>query len=109
MTLDINLFDAGLLGSNGVFAEAYYAQANNRVDVDFASVNGFSVGLTYTPSMEFNTGSGIARAQAETTASFAETIHAAVGYSGEMDGNVLLIGVGTINELAKSICRFSCN
>ncbi len=97
------LFDAGLLGSNGVsFAEAYYAQANNRVDVDFASVNGFSVGLTYTPSMEFNTGSGIARAQAETTASHGETIHAAVGYSGEMDGMSYSIGVGTINGNSQS-------
>ena len=55
------LFDAGLLGSNGVpFAEAYYAMANNRIDVDFASVNGFSVGVTYTPGMEFNTGSELA-------------------------------------------------
>ena len=76
------LFDAGLLGSNGVsFAEAYYAQANNRLDVDFASVNGFSVGLTYTPSMEFNTGAG---------------------YSGEMDGMSYSIGVGTINGNSQS-------
>ena len=98
------LFDGGLLAGNGVsFAEAYYAMANNRIDVDFASVNGFSVGVTYTPGMEFNTGSGIARsAHATETGSHGETIHAAVSYSGEMDGMSYTVGVGTINGNSQS-------
>ena len=98
------LFDGGLLAGNGVsFAEAYYAMANNRIDVDFASVNGFSVGVSYTPGMEFNAGSGIGRsAHATETASHGETIHAAVSYSGEMDGMSYTVGVGTINGNSQS-------
>ena len=98
------LFDGGNLGGNGVpFAEAYYAMANNRIDVDFASVNGFSVGVSYTPGMEFNAGSGIGRsAHATATGSHGETIHAAVSYSGEMDGMSYTVGVGTINGNSQS-------
>jgi len=98
------LFDGGLLASNGVsFAEAYYAQANNRIDVDFAAINGFSVGVTYTPGMEFNSGSGIGRsAHATETGSHGETTHVAVSYSGDMDGMAYTIGVGAINGNSQS-------
>ena len=98
------LFDGGLLGGNGVaFAEAYYAAASSRVDVDFASINGFSVGVTYTPGMEFATGAGISRAaHATETGSHGETIHVGVAYSGEIDGMSYAIGVGSINGNSQS-------
>ena len=98
------LFDGGILGSNGVtFAEAYYAKAANRIDVDFASINGFSVGATYTPGMEFSSGTGISRsAHATVTGSHGETTHVAVSYSGEMEGMAYTIGVGAINGNSQS-------
>ena len=101
------LFDGGNVGANGVpFAEAYYAMANNRLDIDFAAINGFSVGVTYTPSMEFNSGSGIGRtAHTTESSSHGETMHAAVSYSGEMDGMAYTIGVGAISGNAQSTLK----
>ena len=92
------LFDAGNLAANGVpYAEAYYAMANNRINVALPSVNGFSVQASYTPDMGVNSSSGIGRASDDNSGSHGETTHVAVSYSGEMDGMSYSIGVGSIN------------
>jgi hypothetical protein len=94
------LFDGGSGANNGVqFAEAYYAMANNRINIAFPSVNGFSVQATYTPDMGINNGSGISRTAANATvsASHGETTHIAVQYSGETEGMSYTVGVGSIN------------
>jgi len=92
------LFDGGNLAANGVaFAEAYYAMANNRINVALPSINGFSVQATYTPDMAVNSASGIVRASNADATSHGETTHVAVSYSGEMDGMSYTIGVGSIN------------
>ena len=92
------LFNGGNLAANGVpYAEAYYAMANNRINVALPSVNGFSVQASYTPDMGVNSSSGIGRTSAENSGSHGETTHVAVSYSGEMDGMSYSIGVGSIN------------
>ena len=92
------LFDRGLLAGNGVqFAEAYYAMANNRINVALPSINGFSVQASYTPDMAVNSATGINRATDNLSASHGETTHVAVSYSGEMDGMSYTVGVGSIN------------
>jgi hypothetical protein len=93
------LFNGGNLAANGVpYAEAYYAQANHRINVALPSINGFSVAVSYTPGMEFNSASDIGRnAPNDDTASHGETSHVAVSYSGEMDGISYTIGAGSIN------------
>jgi len=92
------LFNAGNLAANGVpYAEAYYAMANNRINVALPSINGFSVQASYTPDMGVNSSSGIGRASNDNSGSHGETTHVAVAYSGEMDGMSYSIGVGSIN------------
>ena len=94
------LFDGGSVANNGVnFAEAYYAMANNRINVALPSVNGFTVNVSYTPDMGINSATGISRTAANATesASHGETSHVAVQYSGEMDGMSYTIGLGSIN------------
>ena len=94
------LFDGGSIANNGVnFAEAYYAMANNRINVALPSVNGFTINVTYTPDMGINSATGISRSAANATesASHGETSHVAVQYSGEMDGISYTIGLGSIN------------
>ena len=94
------LFDGGSIANNGVnFAEAYYAMANNRINVALPSVNGFTVNVSYTPDMGINSATGIGRSAANATesASHGETSHVAVQYSGEMDGISYTIGLGSIN------------
>ncbi len=94
------LFDGGSIANNGVnFAEAYYAMANNRVNVALPSVNGFTVNVSYTPDMAINSATGISRTDANGTesASHGETSHVAVQYSGEMDGISYTLGLGSIN------------
>jgi len=92
------LFDGGNLAGNGVaFAEAYYAMANNRINVALPSINGFSVQASYTPDMAVNSATGINRATDNLAASRGETTHVAVSYSGEMDGMSYTVGVGSIN------------
>ena len=100
------LFDGGSIANNGVnFAEAYYAMANNRVNVALPSVNGFTVNVSYTPDMGINSATGISRADANGTesASHGETSHVAVQYSGEMDGISYTLGLGTINGNSTSV------
>ena len=93
------LFDGGSKASNGVgFAEAYYAMAPSRVDYRAPSVNGFSVGITYTPSMEFDPGQAITRQQAASGGGrHGETVHAAAQYVGEAEGISYTIAIGSIS------------
>ena len=94
------LFDGGSIANNGVnFAEAYYAMANNRINVALPSVNGFTVNASYTPDMGINAGTGISRTAANATesGSHGETTHVAMQYSGEMDGISYTLGLGSIN------------
>jgi hypothetical protein len=104
------LFDNGNLGTWTVSArEAYYAGNAAKIDIDLPSVNGFTVGVTYTPSMEFKGTSQGARQQAETTADHGETYHVAVSYSGEMDGISYTIGGGVISGNSQSQTAGSAN
>jgi len=94
------LFDGGSIANNGVnFAEAYYAMANNRINVALPSVNGFTVNVSYTPDMGINASTGIGRSAANATesGSHGETSHVAMQYTGEMDGISYTVGLGSIN------------
>jgi len=100
------LFDGGSIANNGVnFAEAYYAMANNRVNVALPSINGFTVNASYTPDMGINSATGISRsaANAVESNSHGETTHVAIQYSGEMDGMSYTLGLGTINGNARGV------
>jgi hypothetical protein len=92
----------GQLATMGVgFREAYYASNAAKIDIDFPSMNGFTVGVSYTPSEEFS-GEGGVRAQANTTGSHGETIEVGVSYAGEMDGLSYTIGAGILSGNAQS-------
>jgi len=96
------LFDGGNLATWGVQGrEAYYANNAAKIDIDLPSVNGFTVGVSYTPSMEFN-GPTQTRQQAATTAKHGETVEVAVKYEGESEGFSYAIGVGILNGNAQS-------
>jgi len=110
------LYDGGLAASNGVsFAEAYYAMAASKIDIRLPSVNGFSAGISYTPSNEFTPDQGLGRTQAEWPGRHGETLHAAVSYSGETDSMNYTIALGSItgnaqgNDLAGTINTYSNN
>jgi len=97
------LFDGGNLATMGVgFREAYYASNAAKIDVDFPSMNGFTVGVSYTPSEEFS-GEGGGRQQAATTASHGETIEVGVSYAGEMDGLSYTIGAGILSGNSRTV------
>ncbi|MDB9762144.1 porin [Alphaproteobacteria bacterium] len=91
------IFDGGLLANWGVpFREAYYADNAAKIDVDFPTMNGFTIGVSYTPSQEFNA-SIQARVQAETTLVHGETIEVGIKYDGEMDGMSYTVGAGIVS------------
>jgi len=93
------LFDGGNLAVNAGnvgFREAYYASNAAKIDVDFPSVNGFTVGVSYTPSEEFRATTQ-ARQQAEHPTVHGETIEVGISYSGEMDGMTYDIGAGILS------------
>ena len=97
------LFDGGNIGHNTVSGrEAYYAGNHAKIDVDFPSVNGFTVGVTYTPSFEFNGANANGRIQAENTIVHGETTHIAAQYVGELDGMSYTAGAGFITGNAQS-------
>jgi len=97
------LFDNGNLATNGVtLREAYYAMINAKVDIDLPTINGFSIGVSYTPSQEFAPTTQ-ARQQAATTAAHGETIEVGVQYSGEMDGMSYVVGVGILSGNSQSV------
>jgi len=96
------IYDRGLAASHGVsFAEAYYAMNASKVDIRLPSVNGFSVGVSYTPSLEFTADQGINRGQSANPARHGETFHAGVSYAGETEGMSYTIGVGSITGNAQ--------
>jgi predicted porin len=110
------LFDGGVAAANGVaFAEAYYAMASSRVNYMLPSVNGFSVGVSYTPDLSMNTNANIVRQQATNPASHGETVHAAVSYAGESEGISYTIALGSItgnsqgNTAAGTLATFDNN
>jgi len=100
------LFDGGNLavqtGHVG-WRESYYASNAAKIDVDLPSVNGFTIGVSYTPSEEFRGTSPGAKQQAETTAQHGESIEVGVKYSGEMDGMSYDIGAGVVSGNSQSV------
>ena len=97
------LFDGGNLATMGVgFREAYYASNAAKIDVDFPSMNGFTVGVSYTPSEEFRATTQ-ARQQAETTAQHGESIEVGVKYDGELDGLSYTIGAAIVSGNSRTI------
>jgi hypothetical protein len=99
------LFDGGNIGTLGVSArEAYYASVAAKIDVAFPTVNGFTVGMTYVPSYEFNSSGGAQSraANAVTSAAHGETMHVAGSYAGELDGISYTVGAGVISGNAQS-------
>jgi hypothetical protein len=103
------LFDGGNLATWGVSGrEAYYASNAAKIDIDLPSINGFTVGMSYTPSEEFTAGTQ-ARAQAATTAKHGETIEVAVQYKGELEGLSYTIGVGMLSGNSQSETAGSAN
>jgi hypothetical protein len=99
------LFDGGNLAVNGGhvgFREAYYASNAAKIDVDFPSMNGFTVGVSYTPSEEFRATTQ-ARQQAETTAQHGESIEVGVKYDGELDGLSYTIGAAIVSGNSRSV------
>jgi predicted porin len=64
-------------------------------------MNGFTVGVSYTPSEEFS-GEGGARVQAETTGQHGETIEVGINYAGELDGMTYTIGAGILSGNSQS-------
>ncbi len=97
------LFDGGVGAANGVaFAEAYYAMAASRINYMLPSVNGFSMGVTYTPGMEFNTNANIVRQSSEFAQTHGEVVHAALSYAGEAEGMTYTIALGSITGNSQS-------
>jgi len=97
------LFDRGNLATWGVQGrEAYYASNAAKIDIDFPSVNGFTVGMSYTPGEEWDGTAPSTRGQAETTDQHSETVEVAVQYKGEAEGLSYTIGAGLVNGNAQS-------
>jgi hypothetical protein len=94
------LFDSGnvaVQAGNVGFREAYYASNAAKIDIDLPSMNGFTVGVSYTPSEEFRGTSPGSRQQAEHPTVHGETIEVGAKYAGEMDGMSYEVGVGVSN------------
>ncbi len=97
------LFDSGTLATSDTgFAEVYYAQNSSRVNVALPIINGISVQVTYTPSLEFNASTSNARQSATESSNHGETVHIAASYEGEIDGISYIVGLGSISGNAKS-------
>jgi len=97
------LYDTGNLATNGVsFAEAYYAMNSSKVDIRFPTVNGFSAGVSYTPSLEFTADQGVGRGAAADSSRHGDAFHAAVSFSGETDDMSYTIAVGSITGNSQS-------
>jgi len=97
------LFDNGNLATWGVSArEAYYASNAAKIDIDFPTINGFTAGVSYTPSEEFKAGTQARQQATAGSASHGETVEVAVGYSGEAEGMSYTIGVGVMSGNSQS-------
>ena len=98
------IFDAGNVAVNAGhvgFREAYYASNAAKIDIDLPTVNGFTVGASYTPSEEFDaTVQG--RQQAVETADHGETLEVAMSYAGEADGLSYTIGAAVLSGNSQS-------
>jgi hypothetical protein len=98
------LFDGGNIGHKGVSGrEAYYANNAAKIDIALPSVNGFTVGLSYVPSYEYNGPTQSRATSDEEAAAHGETIHVAASYAGEMDGISYVAGVGVISGNSQSV------
>jgi hypothetical protein len=96
------LFDAGNLATWGVSGrEAYYASNAAKIDIDLPSVNGFTVGASFTPAEEFKATTQ-ARTESENTANHTDTLEVAAQYAGEMDGMSYKLGVALITGNSQS-------
>jgi hypothetical protein len=109
------LFDGGNLASQGVsFREAYYASNAAKIDIDLPSVNGFTIGVSYTPDSEYN---GTVQSRATNTvesAAHGEVIEIAAKYDGEMEGLTYTIGATALSgnsqsEITGQVARVTVN
>jgi hypothetical protein len=97
------LFDGGNLATVGVgFREAYYASNAAKIDIDLPSVNGFTVGMSYTPSEEFDATTQTRHTNAVESADHGETIEVAIKYDGELEGLTYTIGAAILSGNAQS-------
>jgi len=98
------LFDGGNLASQGVqFREAYYAHNAAKIDIDLPSVNGFTVGASYTPSNEYNGATQARAANDNEDGNHGEVIEVAMKYDGELDGGLTYtIGAAALSGNAQS-------
>jgi len=96
------LFDGGNLATWGVSGrEAYYASNAAKIDIDLPSINGFTVGMSYTPSEEFKATTQ-ARVETENNANHTDTVEIAVQYAGELDDLSYTLGVGWLTGNSQS-------
>ena len=92
------LFDSGITATSDTgWAEVYYAQASNRVNYSLPSINGFSVSVTYTPDLSFNTSTTNARQQADESSVHGEAVHIAAAYEAEIEGISYVVGLASIS------------
>ncbi|MDG2267484.1 MAG: porin [Alphaproteobacteria bacterium] len=97
------LFDGGNLASQGVqFREAYYASNAAKIDIDLPSVNGFTVGVSYTPDSEFDATTQSRATNTVESAAHGEVIEVAAKYDGEMEGLSYTIGVAALSGNSQS-------
>jgi hypothetical protein len=97
------LFDGGNLASQGVgFREAYYAHNAAKIDIDLPSVNGFTVGASYTPSQEYSAGTQSRATNAVESSDHGEVIEVAVKYAGELDGLSYNVGAAVLSGNSQS-------
>jgi len=97
------LFDGGNLASQGVgFREAYYASNAAKIDIDLPSVNGFTVGASYTPDSEFSAGTQSRATNTVESAAHGEVLEVAAKYDGELEGLSYTIGVAALSGNSQS-------
>ena len=97
------LFDGGNLASQGVgFREAYYASNAAKIDIDLPSVNGFTVGASYTPDSEFSAGTQGRATNTVESAAHGEVLEVAAKYDGELEGLSYTIGVAALSGNSQS-------
>jgi hypothetical protein len=94
----VALFDSGITATSDTgWAEVYYAQASDRITYALPVVNGFSVSVSYTPDIAFNSGTTNARNQSDESAVHGEVVHLAAAYEAEIDGISYVLGVASIS------------
>jgi hypothetical protein len=97
------LFDGGNLASQGVgFREAYYASNAAKIDIDLPAVNGFTIGVSYTPDSEFDATTQSRATNTVESAAHGEVIEIAAKYDGEMEGLTYTIGAAALSGNSQS-------